>query len=194
MLTVALQDRQQSLCRLRTMKFLQCNRLSACSGLHDVCLSSIVVMQQVGFRFINSMNGYGACKVPRATCWRCNLFTLQTCAYVALASVAAVRLRAASTVLVFANNSGMQGKNFFTAPCYSSERIKFQCVLLIGITDKRLPRRTSGKSDNSRCDFNSFKVMMRFSVRTCCTSTMYQRGFCESLLGSKYFSFESNAV
>ena len=56
--------------------------------------------------------------------------------------------------------------NVLIAGCYSSERIKSQCFLLIGITDKRFPRRTNARSDNSECVFNSVSVMLRFSVRT----------------------------
>ena len=57
-----------------------------------------------------------------------------------------------------------------------------------GMTDRRQPLRTKGMFSSEAWVRSSFRLIVRFNFRPNFTSTRYQRGFCGSLLGSKYLA------
>src|SRR3546814_7619490 len=75
---------------------------------------------------------------------------------------------------------------------HSSARMYFQWVASTGITDSRLPLRSSGISTSAGSFFSSSRLIVRLSFFTNFTSTSIQRGFSRELPGSKYLLLGSN--
>ena len=83
---------------------------------------------------------------------------------------------------------GESRDSFYSCAACASCRTICQAWGLTGITDRRQPRLSKGRSASSGCRcicrFNSCRVTGRGKARKKHTSTMYQRGRSGSLLGS----------